>query len=271
VGRRSGLPENSLFSDYLDRWGLDVDGAEIITHASHLLPVRRNEQALMLKLATAHEERQGGQLLAVWSDAPFVPVLEHAGDAVLMERACEGPNLVDMALSGQDDEASAILCRVTETIHQSKCPDGLIPLDVRFKALINGPDLPELRRGKRAALELLEAPVDVRPLHGDMHHGNVLWLGDMGWLAIDPKGVLGERGFDFANVFCNPDPTFANDRARFEARLALISDVVHISPDRLAQWVEAWTALSAVWSMQSGDDPRQTLEIGALAGASLRG
>jgi aminoglycoside/hydroxyurea antibiotic resistance kinase len=41
-------------------------------------------------------------------------------------------------------------------------------------------------------------------LHGDLHHGNVLDFGLRGWLAIDPKGLLGERGFDFANIFTNP-------------------------------------------------------------------
>jgi len=29
--------------------------------------------------------------------------------------------------------------------------------------------------------------------------------GPRGWLAIDPKGLCGERGFDFVNIFCNPD------------------------------------------------------------------
>jgi streptomycin 6-kinase len=24
-------------------------------------------------------------------------------------------------------------------------------------------------------------------------------------LAIDPKRLVGERGFDYANIFCNPD------------------------------------------------------------------
>jgi hypothetical protein len=30
-------------------------------------------------------------------------------------------------------------------------------------------------------------------------------LRSTGWLAIDPKGLVGERGFDFANIFTNPD------------------------------------------------------------------
>lgn len=32
-------------------------------------------------------------------------------------------------------------------------------------------------------------------------------FGERGWLAIDPKRLLGERSFDFANIFTNPDLT----------------------------------------------------------------
>ena len=42
-------------------------------------------------------------------------------------------------------------------------------------------------------------------LHGDLHHANVLDLGSSSWLAIDPKGLKGEQGFDYANIFTSPD------------------------------------------------------------------
>jgi Aminoglycoside/hydroxyurea antibiotic resistance kinase len=35
---------------------------------------------------------------------------------------------------------------------------------------------------------------DVAVLHGDMHHENVLKFSSRGWPAIDPKGLVGERG-----------------------------------------------------------------------------
>jgi streptomycin 6-kinase len=44
-----------------------------------------------------------------------------------------------------------------------------------------------------------------RALHGDLHHENVLDFGERRWLAIDPHGLHGERFFDFANIFTNPD------------------------------------------------------------------
>lgn len=35
------------------------------------------------------------------------------------------------------------------------------------------------------------------------------WAQDGARLAIDPKGLLGERGYDYANPFCNPDTATA--------------------------------------------------------------
>lgn len=57
------------------------------------------------------------------------------------------------------------------------------------------------------ANNLLNEPRNVVALHGDIHHRNILDFGERGWLAIDPKSLLGEQGFEYANLLCNPDLT----------------------------------------------------------------
>ena len=86
-------------------------------------------------------------------------------------------------------------------------------------------------------------------LHGDVHHGNVLDLGDR-WAAIDPKGVLGHPAFDLANVFCNPAEGVAV--ARLDQRLDLVADRAALDRALLASWVAAWCGLSLTWA---GDEP----------------
>ena len=44
-----------------------------------------------------------------------------------------------------------------------------------------------------------------RLLHGDLQHYNVLFDTDRGWLAIDPKGVVGELEHEIGAVLRNPD------------------------------------------------------------------
>lgn len=54
------------------------------------------------------------------------------------------------------------------------------------------------------AERLLANQRDVRPLHGDLRHDNIM-LGPRGWLAIDPKGPISDPAFDAANMFYNGD------------------------------------------------------------------
>ena len=71
---------------------------------------------------------------------------------------------------------------------------------------------------------LLSTQRDLGILHGDIHHENVKHSGKRGWLAIDPKGLYGERTYDTTNVLCNPigmDDFVAN-----EARLMKNTDLL---------------------------------------------
>jgi streptomycin 6-kinase len=146
-------------------------------------------------------------------------VIEHDDDAILLERATGNRSLTDMAEHGADDEASRIICDVVAALHAPRTspPPDLIPLSNWFQALMAAPKGEILDRSAETARMLLTDPRDVVPLHGDIHHGNNPDFGDRGWLAIDPKRLKGERGFDYANVFCNPkhpDPTAPGRLAR---------------------------------------------------------
>jgi streptomycin 6-kinase len=115
------------------------------------------------------------------------------------------------------------------------------------------------------ARELLASPRDVMPLHGDLHHGNILDFGDRGWLTIDPKGLVGERGYDFANIFCNPDAEVALSPGRLSRTLDVVANAAGLERERLLRWVLAYAGLSAAWSLEDGDDPGLALAVAQLA------
>ncbi|MBH1547375.1 hypothetical protein I5U09_16900 [Stenotrophomonas maltophilia] len=110
-----------------------------------------------------------------------------------------------------------------------------------FQALIAGREGEILARCADTARRLLADPGDVVPLHGDIHHGNILDFGDRGWLAIDPKRLKGERGFDYANLFCNPDHPILG-----EHRMALCASPAFLAQQALPESLEALQALDAV-------------------------
>ncbi len=98
----------------------------------------------------------------------------------------------------------------------------------------------------------------------------MLDFGARGWLAIDPKGLLGERGFDFANIFTNPDladatRSVATEPGRFVWRLDVVVEAASLERQRLLNWILAWTELSAAWFLSDGNTAVTNLRVAELA------
>ena len=106
-------------------------------------------------------------------------------------------------------------------------------------------------------------------LHGDIHHENVLDAGPRGWLVIDPKGLLGERTFDFVNILRDPDEEVALRSGRFARQVDVIAEAASLDRTRLLQWTLAFACLSAVWILDDSDTPVLDLAVAALAARSL--
>lgn len=268
-----------MFDPYLHRWSLTPDGDPIATHAANLLPVLSDGRPAMLKISHEDDERRGGGLLAWWDGQGAARVYARDGDALLIERAMGSQNLADMARTGRDDEASRILCATADELHRprNKALPDLTPLTVWFRDLQPAAATYGgiLARSHQVATGLLADQHQIAPLHGDLHHDNVLDFGPRGWLAIDPKHIIGERTFDFANIFTNPDLSdpsrpVATQPGIFARRLAVVSDAARLPPKRLLQWILALTGLSAAWYLgDNHPDAAIDLHIAELAAAEL--
>lgn len=182
-------------------------------------------------------------------------------------------SLAEMARGGKDDDASRILCDVAARLHAPRgrqLPD-LIPLERWFAELWPGAAKHGGILGHAAATarKLLDQPQQVGVLHGDLHHGNVLDFGQRGWLAIDPKRLLGERGFDFANIFRNPDLEIAKAPGRLARQATVIAEAARLDRMRLLRWVLAYAGLSAAWILNDGDDATLDLTVAEIAAAEI--
>ncbi len=264
------LLNSTDFDAYLTRWGLVPDGEPIFTPAARLLPVRRDGEAAMLRI-TILEEAKGGEVLLNWWDGRGAArVLAVDGDALLLERAEGSRSLSAYARNGRDDEATETICGVVAELHAPRdkpLPD-LIPLETWFAALWPAASTHggTFVRSAEAARALLSAPRDVSALHGDIHHDNILDFGERGWLAIDPNRLRGERGFDYAILFSNPDladpsPPVAVLAERFQRRLEIVVAHAQLERARLLQWILAWTGLSAAWFLGDGEGDRDSAAI----------
>ena len=198
------LTDFTALAYHVDLWRLQPDGIPFDTPQSWLLPVRHRSQPALLKICKASsDERHTAALLDFYAGDGAVRMILAKGPAVLMERACGVRSAWALATEGCDDEAADILGGVVKRLHaprQGKPPTGLITLPDWFSVLFR-------RRGQSmlfakaadTADELLASPTDQGVLHGDLHHNNVVHDTTRGWLAIDPKGLWGERAYDVAN------------------------------------------------------------------------
>jgi streptomycin 6-kinase len=87
--------------------------------------------------------------------------------------------------------------------------------------------------------------------------------------VIDPKGLVGERGFEYANLFRNPDLTIALAPGQMQRRAQIVAQEADLDGRRLLDWVVAYAGLGAAWSLEAGDDPRPGLAIAEHAAANF--
>jgi streptomycin 6-kinase len=99
--------------------------------------------------------------------------------------------------------------------------------------------------------QLVVSTDDPVVLHGDLHHFNILRSHRAGWLAIDPKGLLGDRCFDVCQFLVNPGPVPPSVNSR---RLDIFCAELGLDPVRTRQWCVVHAVLNACWAFEDGED-----------------
>ncbi|MFC6101011.1 aminoglycoside phosphotransferase family protein [Olivibacter domesticus] len=253
----------------MELWKLKSDEKSFISTSSLLQRVTYRNLPAMIKVPIEPEEKWGSALMTWWDGDGAAKVYNQWNDVILMERIDGHHSLVDLVKRGADDDASKIICTVAKKLHQPRRKEllELIPLEVWFKELF-----PAARRHggvlevcSLTARELLDQQEQVTVLHGDLHHKNVLFSEERGWLAIDPKRLIGEFGFDYANIFCNPDIETALKPGRLAKQLEVVAKEADLSKKRLLKWIIAWGGLSATWLLNDGGKNHLDLRIVEIA------
>jgi streptomycin 6-kinase len=265
----------SSVETYCTRWGCETAGeAKTTLQGSVVVPVRcKGADAILKILGPGTDEQHAAKVLAYWDGRGAVKLLRHDEGALLMEKAEDDNALERMALGGKDDEATLIIVEVLAQLHSRRAPlpKGLTPLRERFRSLFaKARDIaaPEIYRQAASVAEgLLAESHEEIVLHGDIHLGNVL-SSPRGWLAIDPKGVMGERIYDVANILCNPyHPLSQLERGpeRMERQASIFCERLAIDRHRLLSFVFVHACLSACWAQEDKEDFASRVECGETA------
>lgn len=250
-------------AEFAERWDLAVDGAPMHGMAALVLPVvrRRDGAPAVVKFQLLDEETEGEPVgLRVWDGDGAVRLLDHdAGTGtMLLERLDSERMLSTMTETTQDTrKAVLVIAELLARLTSVPAPAGMRRLaDIAGEML---DDLPEalkaipdpaeraiVERCGGAMREVMGEPGD-RLLHWDLHFENVLAAEREPWLAIDPKPLAGDPGFDLWPALNN---RFDVDDVlwRFDA----MSEVLGLDRERARAWTLGRVLQNALWEIEDG-------------------
>lgn len=259
-----------LLREQSDRWGLTLGPPFALSHNYVAPAVRADGTRVVLKVGVPCRDLDTEvSALRLFDGRGCVRLLaaDAGRGALLLERLDPGTTLEAVA----DDEAATVQAAgVMRRLWRPAPPDHPFPRAgdwgrgfARLRGRFGGGTgpFPAALVGEAEALfaDLLATSPPPVLLHGDLHHGNILDAGSIldagggeGWLAIDPKGVVGDPTYEAGALLRNPERlhTRADMDRVLARRVDLLADVLGLDRARIGGWGLAQAVLSAWWTFE---------------------
>lgn len=257
----------ALLDEIAARWALTLLPTPFSLSYNYVTPARRADGSeVVLKVGVPNDE-MWTEIAALRHDdgAGYVRLLatDEARGALLLERLRPGATLAATVAARDDEAATGIAAEVMRRLWRPAPPEHPFPTVARWAAGLDevetffggttGPFPPlllDLARGLFA--DLLPSQAAPVVLHGDLHHENILSAERTPWLAIDPKGVVGEPAYEVGALLRNPIPGFldvADPRRKLARRVEILAERLGFDRERILGWAVAQAVLSAWWDV----------------------
>jgi streptomycin 6-kinase len=256
----------AFLSEFETRWNIVLQQPFDLTY-NYVAPGTRNDGSeIVFKAGPINDELLSEiKSLRLWEGHGTVKLLEYDLEkgAMLLERLRPGETLAELVDDDRATQAAALLMREL-WIPAPENPAQTLPIVPgwargidRLRAEFHGGTGPFPEKFVDAAEnlfhDLIASSGSQRLLHGDLHHWNIISAQRRPWLAIDPKGVIGEPDYEPGALLRNrlPENLTRNEISRIsQRRIKILCETITLDPQRVAGWAFAQAVLSAWWSYE---------------------
>ncbi len=255
----------SMLDELARRWSLTLAPPFEPLSYNYVMPaLRADDRPVVLKVGVPNPELSTEiEALRLFDGRGSVMLLDDDPElgALLLERLEPGEPLTSL---DEDEKATSIAVDVMQQLWREIPADHPFPTIAKWAEGLKrmrrtfdggcGP-FPEdlVERAEASFKDLLANPLQAVLLHGDLHHGNIISAEREPWLALDPKGVVGEAAYEVGAFLRNPMPQLlqATDPGRLlSRRVDQMAEKLEFDRGRLLRWGIAQAVLSAWWSYE---------------------
>ena len=256
----SRLPET--ITECERRWSLKLmpPFAEMSYHC--VAPaVSTDGKEVALKLGVPHHEMMMEiEALRIFDGRGAARLLEadYGLGALVLERLKPGTMLSSLT---DDEQATSNAAQVMRQLWRPAPPKHSFPTVSDWAAGLQklrdhfggetGP-LPAslVERAEALFTELVGTMGEPVLLHGDLHHYNILSAAREPWLAIDPKGLVGEAEYEVGAFLRNRLHSSPSPERLLARRVDQLADELGFERGRVLGWGLAQAVLSLWWSIE---------------------
>lgn len=272
----------NLLARCQERWNLTLGqplaGLSINYLINAALP---NGESVILKMGVPHREIETEiESLRIWQGRGIVKCVDAdlQLSAMLLEKIAPGYMLTTLRDNKKETEIAAGIMQQLAIAAPSKhnLPYFAEWVERAFARYRNtygneGPMPRDLIEAcEQAFKEIEETKQQDVLLHGDLHHENILFDERRGWLAIDPKGAIGDPCLEVGRYLHNQLPNempLLEKRRIIEERVGIFSAELSENKTRVLRCALIDHVLSLCWSTEDSyvtDDWRQGLAVAQL-------
>lgn len=250
---------------YLDKWNLQSEGPVENLSYNYVLKVKDESGGrAILKLGVANYDFENETRTLIAYDGngcAKLLIAEPKHGAMLLEYILPGTMLCNvnderMAIKHFSKVWSSIRTSVLKNANHPSISDWLMAFDRYLNTYPEGEvgiSLDFIQLARAYYEELTATSKGNELLHGDLHHENILYSDLKGWMAIDPKGVIGDPYFDVISFLINQLFHQHNPKLVLKNRVEMLCEELQLEKERLLKAAVVMSTLYACWGVEDND------------------